>query len=146
MWQMVTIAAIHAFLLLFGFVWPTPLDAAVLFEAASPMRSRNIFGRGRCALRRPRRCRRSTISSWCGRCVIGFLAWGDVPTVGLLVGSAIVVASGLFLLWHESGGRPSQLRAGMRWLKARISRPRLATSRVRASDAPRLLSPHIILE
>jgi hypothetical protein len=24
-----------------------------------------------------------------------------VPTTGLLVGSAIVVASGLFLLWHE---------------------------------------------
>ena len=35
--------------------------------------------------------------------VIGFLAWGDVPTFGLLAGSAIVVASGLFLLWHETG-------------------------------------------
>jgi len=28
--------------------------------------------------------------------------WGDVPTIGLLIGSAIVVASGLFLLWRES--------------------------------------------
>ena len=34
--------------------------------------------------------------------VIGFVVWGDVPTIGLLVGSAIVVASGLFLLWHET--------------------------------------------
>jgi len=34
--------------------------------------------------------------------VIGYLVWGDLPTVGLLVGSAIVVASGLFLLWRES--------------------------------------------
>ena len=33
---------------------------------------------------------------------IGFLFWGDVPTLPLLGGSAIVVASGLFLLWHES--------------------------------------------
>jgi drug/metabolite transporter (DMT)-like permease len=33
---------------------------------------------------------------------IGFLVWGDVPTIGLLVGSAIVVASGLFLLWREA--------------------------------------------
>jgi drug/metabolite transporter (DMT)-like permease len=34
--------------------------------------------------------------------VIGFLVWGDVPTIGLVIGSAIVVASGLFLLWREA--------------------------------------------
>jgi drug/metabolite transporter (DMT)-like permease len=34
--------------------------------------------------------------------VIGFVVWGDVPTAGLLAGSAIVVGSGLFLLWRES--------------------------------------------
>jgi drug/metabolite transporter (DMT)-like permease len=33
---------------------------------------------------------------------IGFLVWGDVPTTNLIVGSSIVVASGLFLLWRES--------------------------------------------
>ena len=38
--------------------------------------------------------------------VIGFLIWGDVPTLGLLIGSAIVVACGLFLLWHEAQRRP----------------------------------------
>ena len=26
----------------------------------------------------------------------------NIPTVGLVIGSAIVIASGLFLLWHES--------------------------------------------
>jgi len=36
---------------------------------------------------------------------MGFAIWGDVPTVGLLVGSAIVVGSGLFLLWRETGAR-----------------------------------------
>jgi drug/metabolite transporter (DMT)-like permease len=35
---------------------------------------------------------------------LGYLVWGDVPTPGLLAGSAIVVASGLFLLWRESRG------------------------------------------
>jgi drug/metabolite transporter (DMT)-like permease len=35
--------------------------------------------------------------------VLGFVVWGDVPTVALLAGSAIVVGSGLFLLWRESG-------------------------------------------
>jgi drug/metabolite transporter (DMT)-like permease len=34
--------------------------------------------------------------------VIGFLVWGDIPSRGLLIGSAIVVASGIFLLWHEA--------------------------------------------
>jgi drug/metabolite transporter (DMT)-like permease len=34
--------------------------------------------------------------------MIGFVVWGDVPTIGLLIGSAIVVASGLFLLWREA--------------------------------------------
>ncbi|MEA2905486.1 MAG: hypothetical protein QOI12_2873 [Alphaproteobacteria bacterium] len=37
--------------------------------------------------------------------LLGFVVWGDVPTVELVVGSAIVVASGLFLLWWESGAR-----------------------------------------
>lgn len=34
--------------------------------------------------------------------MFGFALWGDVPTVGLLIGSAIVVASGLFLIWYET--------------------------------------------
>ena len=34
--------------------------------------------------------------------IFGFAIWGDVPTPSLLVGSAIVVGSGLFLLWRES--------------------------------------------
>jgi drug/metabolite transporter (DMT)-like permease len=34
--------------------------------------------------------------------VIGYFVWGEVPTVGLLIGSAIVVGSGLFPLWREA--------------------------------------------
>src|SRR4029077_21282547 len=34
--------------------------------------------------------------------ILGFAGWGDVPTPGLLVGSAIVVASGLYILWRET--------------------------------------------
>jgi len=37
--------------------------------------------------------------------VLGFVVWGDVPTVGLLIGSAVVVGSGLFLLWREQQAR-----------------------------------------
>jgi drug/metabolite transporter (DMT)-like permease len=40
----------------------------------------------------------------------GFALWGDVPTAGLIIGSAIVIGSGLFLLWHET--RPKMLKPG----------------------------------
>jgi drug/metabolite transporter (DMT)-like permease len=48
--------------------------------------------------------------------ILGFAVWGDVPTPGLLVGSAIVVASGLYILWRErpyaADARLSQRRSG----------------------------------
>ena len=34
--------------------------------------------------------------------ILGFAVWGDIPTIGLVIGAAIVIASGLFLLWHET--------------------------------------------
>src|SRR3954452_9253408 len=34
--------------------------------------------------------------------IIGFAVWGDVPTVSLLIGSVVVVGSGVYLFWHES--------------------------------------------
>ena len=34
--------------------------------------------------------------------VISFVIWGDVPTVSLLIGTAVVVGSGLFLLLREA--------------------------------------------
>ena len=34
--------------------------------------------------------------------LIGFAVWGDLPTVALLIGSAIVIVSGMFLFWRES--------------------------------------------
>ena len=37
---------------------------------------------------------------------LGFLIWGDIPTLPLLAGSAIVVGSGLFLLWRETSKKP----------------------------------------
>src|SRR5271154_6337884 len=39
--------------------------------------------------------------------ILGFAVWGDVPTPGLLVGSAIVVVSGLYILWRETLRRPA---------------------------------------
>jgi drug/metabolite transporter (DMT)-like permease len=33
--------------------------------------------------------------------VVGYLAFGDVPTLNMLVGGAIVVAAGIFIIWRE---------------------------------------------
>lgn len=33
--------------------------------------------------------------------VVGYLAFGEVPTIHMLVGGAIVVGSGLFIIWRE---------------------------------------------
>ena len=40
--------------------------------------------------------------------MLGFAIWGDVPTPSLLLGSAIVAASGLYILWRETLRRGSQ--------------------------------------
>jgi len=46
---------------------------------------------------------------------LGFAVWGDVPTPALLVGSTIVVASGLYILWRETcaAARRSRRRSGV---------------------------------
>lgn len=33
--------------------------------------------------------------------IIGYLAFGDLPTIHMLVGGAIVVAAGIFIIWRE---------------------------------------------
>jgi drug/metabolite transporter (DMT)-like permease len=38
--------------------------------------------------------------------LLGFAIWGDVPTLGLVAGAAIVVGSGMFLLWRETRKAP----------------------------------------
>jgi drug/metabolite transporter (DMT)-like permease len=107
MWQMVTVAVFHSFLLLFGFRWPTPIDAAMLILSGI------TWAVGQYLWTQALQLAPTTAVSpfyyfllvWA--LVIGFVVWGDVPTIALLIGSSIVVGSGLFLLWHEAR-KPSQ--------------------------------------
>lgn len=43
--------------------------------------------------------------------LLGFAVWGDIPTIGLLIGSAVVIASGLFLFWRETRRMPVEADA-----------------------------------
>jgi drug/metabolite transporter (DMT)-like permease len=102
MWQMVTLAVFHSLLLVFGFRWPTPQHAVLLASsgvanaAAQYLWTKALHAAPATAV--------SPfyyfLLVW--SMALGFLVWGDVPTTSLLVGSGIVVASGLFLLYREA--------------------------------------------
>jgi drug/metabolite transporter (DMT)-like permease len=102
MWQMVVIGVLHSFLLLLGFRMPTPTDAAMLcFSGVANAVAQYAWTRS--LLLAPT----TAVSPFyylmlVWAIVIGYFVWGDVPTIGLLVGSAVVVGSGLVLLWHEA--------------------------------------------
>jgi drug/metabolite transporter (DMT)-like permease len=108
MWQMVTIAVFHSFLLLFGFRWPAPLDAAMLVCSGVANAIAQHFWTRALHLAPATAVSPFFYLMLVWALVIGYVVWGEVPTPGLLVGSAIVVASGLFLLWHETQRRRSE--------------------------------------
>ena len=102
MWQMVTLAVFHAFLLVFGFRWPTPQDAA-LFGSMGVANAAAQYLWTKALHAAPA----TAVSPFyyfllVWSLVLGFFVWGDIPTMSLLAGSGIVVASGLFLLFHEA--------------------------------------------
>jgi drug/metabolite transporter (DMT)-like permease len=102
MWQMVTLAVFHAFLLVFGFRWPTPQDAA-LFGSMGVANAAAQYLWTKALHAAPV----TAVSPFyyfllVWSLVLGFFVWGDIPTMSLLAGSGIVVASGLFLLFHEA--------------------------------------------
>jgi drug/metabolite transporter (DMT)-like permease len=111
MWQMVTIAVFHTFLLVFGFQWPTSLDGAMLVGSGFANAIAQYLWTQALQLAPATAVSPFYYFLLVWALVIGFLVWGDVPTIALLVGSGIVVGSGLFLLWHESQRR-QQPQAG----------------------------------
>jgi drug/metabolite transporter (DMT)-like permease len=105
MWQMITVAAFHSLLLFFGFRWPTHADAAMLLFSGVTNAAAQYFWTQALRLAPTTAVSPFYYLMLVWALLIGFLVWGDIPTVGLLIGSGIVVASGLFLLWHESRAR-----------------------------------------
>ncbi|HWP24774.1 MAG TPA: DMT family transporter [Xanthobacteraceae bacterium] len=102
MWQMVTLAFFHSLLLVFGFKWPAPIDATLLIGSGVVNAAAQY-----CWTRALHVAPTTAVSPFyyfmlVWAILIGFVVWGEVPTLALLVGSSIVVASGLFLLRHEA--------------------------------------------
>jgi drug/metabolite transporter (DMT)-like permease len=103
MYQMVLLTILFAALLPFGFVVPTWIDGALML-AIGVINALGQYWWTRALHLAPA----SAVTpyyyfSLVWAILLGFLIWGDVPTPSLLIGSAIVVGSGLFLLWREAG-------------------------------------------
>jgi drug/metabolite transporter (DMT)-like permease len=90
MWQMVTLAVLHAGLLVFGFRWPTARDG-MLFASMGMANATAQYLWTKALHAAPA----TAVSPFyyfllVWSMVLGFLVWGDVPTISLLVGSGIV--------------------------------------------------------
>jgi drug/metabolite transporter (DMT)-like permease len=90
----------------FGFSWPTATDAIAMIVGGIFNGFGQYWWTRALALAPPAAVGPFYYFTLVWAMILGFVFWGDVPTIGLLAGSGIVVGSGLFLLWHETGKKP----------------------------------------
>jgi drug/metabolite transporter (DMT)-like permease len=107
MYQMVFLTLFFGLALPFaGFSWPTGVDLAALVLNGVLNGFGQYWWTRSLALAPPSAVGPFYYFSLVWALGLGFLFWGDVPGLALIAGSAIVVGSGLFLLWYESGRKP----------------------------------------
>ena len=101
-WQLAVLAFFHSFLLLFGWRTPNSIDAAMLFGSGFTNAIGQWFWTKALHLAPAPAVTPFYYLMLIWALMFGFLIWGDVPSASLLVGSAIVVITGLFLFLRES--------------------------------------------
>jgi drug/metabolite transporter (DMT)-like permease len=101
-WQLTVLAFFHSFLLFFGWRTPTPFDAVLLFGTGFTNAVGQWFWTKALHLAPAAAVTPFYYLMLVWSLIIGFLVWGDVPTLSLLIGSAIVVMTGLFLFLREA--------------------------------------------
>jgi drug/metabolite transporter (DMT)-like permease len=102
MYQLTFLTGVYAAALPFGFIMPSGFDALVMIGSG--------IGNGAAQYLWTRAIHLAPTSAvvpfqyiqlvWA--MLLGFTIWGDTPTLGLLIGSAIVIGSGMWLFWHET--------------------------------------------
>jgi drug/metabolite transporter (DMT)-like permease len=101
-WQLLMLTFFHSFLLFFGWKWPTPLDAVLLFGTGFINAVGQWFWTKALHLAPAPAVTPFYYLMLVWAVAIGFVVWGEVPTPSLLIGSSIVVATGLFLFLREA--------------------------------------------
>jgi drug/metabolite transporter (DMT)-like permease len=105
LYQLVLLTAFFALLLPFGWTTPTLADVGwIVFNGASNAVGQYWWTRA-LHLAPASAITPFFYLSLVWASILGFAVWGEVPTISLVIGSAVVVASGLFLLWRESNAR-----------------------------------------
>lgn len=101
-WQLATVSLFHSLLLPFGVKWPTPFDLGLFVMCGVANLIGQVFWTKALMLAPATAVSPFFYFMLVWAAAIGYFVWGEVPTPALIVGSVIVVASGLFLLWHEA--------------------------------------------
>ena len=101
-WQLAVLAFFHSFLLLFGWRTPSTIDAAMLFGTGFTNAIGQWFWTKALQLAPAPAVTPFYYLMLVWALMFGFFIWGDVPSAGLLVGSGIVVTTGLFLFLREA--------------------------------------------
>jgi drug/metabolite transporter (DMT)-like permease len=110
-WQLATVSIFHALLLPFGIQLPTTHDVPLFILCGVANLVGQVFWTKALML-----APAITVSPFfyfmlIWTAVIGFVIWDEALTAALVIGSSIVVASGLFLLWHEAQGKKREQAA-----------------------------------
>jgi drug/metabolite transporter (DMT)-like permease len=101
-WQLAVLAFFHSFLLFFGWQWPTPMDGVMLFGTGFTNAVGQWFWTKSLHLAPAPAVTPFYYLMLVWAVMFGFIIWGEVPSVSLIVGSAIVVSTGLFLFLREA--------------------------------------------
>jgi drug/metabolite transporter (DMT)-like permease len=110
-YQMIIITVCTVFLLPFGFRAPSWLDTGALAVAGLGNGVAQYWWTRALSLAPPSAVVPFNYLSLVWATLLGFAIWGDVPTTHLLIGAAVVVASGLYILWRETYRRRNPLPA-----------------------------------
>jgi drug/metabolite transporter (DMT)-like permease len=106
-WQLLLLSTLYGLTLPFAFVMPTWSDAPLMLVNGVTNLLGQYWWTRAIHLAPTSAVAPFQYLSMIWAMIFGYAVWGDVPTVSLLLGSAIVVGSGLFLLWRES--RPKRM-------------------------------------
>jgi drug/metabolite transporter (DMT)-like permease len=101
-YQLTLITFLTALLLPFGFTMPTWTDFGLLALAGLGNGVAQYWWTKSLHLAPPSAVVPFNYLALVWATVIGFIVWGDVPTTDLIIGSAVVVGSGLYILWRET--------------------------------------------
>lgn len=101
-WQLAVLAFFHSFLLLFGWRSPSAIDAAMLFGTGFTNAIGQWFWTKALHLAPAPAVTPFYYLMLVWALMFGFFVWGDIPSASLLVGSAIVAMTGLFLFLREA--------------------------------------------